>query len=89
MKSTSSTMIPFKASSIMQHTSQQPSPISMTNSNRYKMKNKHQRSTSNSLNISAGTGQTSANTNGNNMTRHAGINAYTHNGPITCRLTNV
>jgi len=85
MKSTSTTMIPFKASSIMQ----QPSPISMTNSNRYNMLDKHKRNTNNSLNISAETGQTLANTNGNSMARLSVINAYNHNGPITLRLTNV
>ena len=91
MKLTSSKMIPFKPSSIIHHTSQQPSPISMTNSTRYNLHNKNKRNTSNSLNISTGSGQTLANTNtnSNNMTRHGGINAYNHNGPITFRLTNV
>jgi len=87
MKSPSSTMIPFKASSIMQHTSPQPSPISMTNSSRYNMLNKHKRNTNNSLNISTGSGQTLPNSN--NGARLSGINAYNHNGPITFRLTNV
>jgi hypothetical protein len=89
MKSTSTTMIPFKASSIMQHTNQQPSPISMTNSNQYNMLNKNKRNTNTSLNISAGTDQTLANTNGNSMTRLSVTNAYNHNEPITLRLTNV
>ena len=86
MKSTSSTMIPCKASSIAHHTSQQATPIPTTNNNRY---NPYKRNTNNSLTISTGSGQTLGNTNGNHMSRHGGSNAYTHNGPIAIRLTNV
>jgi hypothetical protein len=80
MKSPSSAMIPFKASSTAQH----PSPISTTNTNRYNINNKYKRNANSSSTIN--TGQTSGN---NNTTRHAGINAYTHNGHVTFRLTNV
>ncbi len=82
-------MIPFKASSIIQHTSQQPSPVPTRNANRYNMHNQQKRNTNNSLTINIGSGQLLANTNSNNMARHGSINAYNHNGPIAFRLTNV
>jgi hypothetical protein len=74
MKSTS---IPFKSSGIIQH-----SPIS-TNNYRSSIRIKQK------TNLNSGSGQISGNVNSNNMTRHTGINVYTHNGPICFRLTNV
>jgi hypothetical protein len=76
MKSSS---IPFKSSGILQH-----SPIS-TNNLRSSMKTRQQGQT----HLTSGGGQIMANTNSNHLTRHTGINVYTHNGPICFRLTNV
>ena len=78
-------MMPCKTS-IAHHTSQQATPIPTINNNRY---NPYKRNTNNSLTISTGSGQTLGNTNNNHTSRHGGSNAYTHNGPIAIRLTNV
>ncbi|CAF1443375.1 unnamed protein product [Adineta steineri] len=90
-KSTSSTMIPFRASTTMPYASQQPSPVSAASNNtRCNTKtNKHKRLGKNSLTISNSTAQILGNINSNNMTRHNGINAHIHNGPPAFRLTNV
>ncbi len=76
MKSSS---IPFKSSGMLQH-----SPIS-THNIRSSIKHRQQGNT----NLTSGGGQIMANTNSNPLTRHTGINVYTHNGPICFRLTNV
>ncbi len=72
-KTVARTMVPFKSSGIIQH-----SPISI-NTNRSSLKFKHKRNSTTS-----GGGQIMA-----NMAKHTGINMYTHNGPISPRLTNV
>jgi hypothetical protein len=82
-------MMPFRASSTIQHANQQSSPTSTRKNSRYNMNNKHKRLVNNSLNISTGSGQTLVNTNSNNMARHGGINTCTHNGHNIFRLTNV
>jgi hypothetical protein len=82
-------MIPFKVSTTIHQTSQQASPITTTNTNRHNINNQHIRNTNNALSISTASAPTLGNTNSNHMTRHAGINPYTHNGPSTFRLTNV
>jgi hypothetical protein len=83
IKATSSTGMPFKTSGVIQR-----SPCSV-HTHRYSMNKKHQQNSTNTLNITGGGGQIMAKTNSNNMTRHAGVNVYTHNGPISFRLTNV
>jgi hypothetical protein len=80
MKSSS---MPFKSSGIIQN-----SPMS-TNIYRSSIKIKQRRNSNNALNQTSGGGPNMANNNSNNMTRHTGINVYTHNGPICFRLTNV
>ena len=84
MKSPSSTTLPFKASSINQHThQQQPSPMLSSNSPRYLTSTKSPRlAHCPKLTI----------TNSNPLDRHAVTNssdARSHNGTVACRLTNV
>jgi hypothetical protein len=78
-------MIPFKSFA----TTQQPSPNTTSKIVRHTTNNQPQRITSNSLSIHPGSSQTLTITNGNNMSRQTGINAYTHNGPSSLRLTNI
>ncbi|UJR26894.1 hypothetical protein I4U23_008204 [Adineta vaga] len=89
MKSTSSTMIPFRASATMQCGSQQPSPTSAANNhNRYHLNNKHKRLGNNSLNISTASVQMLTNSTSSNPAKPS-VNTYGHNGPMAFRLTNV
>ncbi|CAF4297386.1 unnamed protein product [Rotaria sp. Silwood2] len=92
MKSTSSAIIQFRSSGLVQHS------VMSTNLNQSSTKNKYSQNSTNTLNISGRGGpiKTNANNNNNNrnhhhhrMSRHNGINAYTHNRPICFRLTNV
>jgi hypothetical protein len=85
MKSTSSIRLPFKPSA----TSQQPSPMPTPTTARYTINNQQKRIPKNSLSIRTGSSPTLTVTDGNNMSRQTGTNAYTRNGPITFRLTNV
>ncbi|CAF1107044.1 unnamed protein product [Rotaria sordida] len=90
MKSTSSTMIPFKVLSTMQHQNQQPLLTSDHNMNRYNMKMNYKRIPTKSLNInSTRSASTPSGSNSNSMTRLTNIKEYTHNGPMAFRLTNV
>ncbi|CAF0734553.1 unnamed protein product [Adineta ricciae] len=94
MKSASSTMIPFRASTTIPYGSQQPSPTSTANNNHHQnhnrchLNNKHKRLGNNSLNLSTASVQLLTNSNSTNMTKHS-VNSYGHNGSIAFRLTNV
>ncbi|CAF1044968.1 unnamed protein product [Rotaria sp. Silwood1] len=90
MKSTSSTTIPFKVLSTMQHRNQEPLLTSGRNTDRYNMKINYKRMATKPSNVSSiGSSPISSNTKTNSLTRVTNIKEYTHNGPITFRLTNV
>lgn len=84
MKSTSSPMIPFKASCTLQHTSQQPSPILTDQVNRSTVNHPSNRSGNNSLMIHMANHPTLPNHNG----KTSSIKSLNHNA-YTSRLTNV